>query len=119
VPRLGVAAHLNAVVGSVFLLAFGLIWPQLRLGATAEAAAFWLGPYSFFVASLMPLLAAVWGAGASMLPIAAGAAQGSAFQEAVIGVGLISAGVAILAVTVLLLVGLRGGESGSEKGEPW
>ena len=32
-PRLGVAAHLNAVIGALFLLAFGLIWPRLRLGS--------------------------------------------------------------------------------------
>jgi (hydroxyamino)benzene mutase len=112
VPRLGVAAHLNAVVGSLFLLVLGLLWPQLRLGASASRLAFWLGPYSFFVASLMPLLAAVWGAGASMLPIAAGAARGSALQEGVIAVGLTTAGVAVIILCVLLLLGLRGDTAG-------
>jgi hydroxylaminobenzene mutase len=108
VPRLGVAAHVNAVVGALFLLALGLIWPQLRLGARALGLAFWLAPYAFFVATLMPLLGGVWGAGAGMLPIAAGAARGSAFQEGFIAVGLTSAGVAVIALCLLLLVGLRG-----------
>jgi hydroxylaminobenzene mutase len=108
VPRLGVAAHLNAVVGALFLLALGLLRPQLRLGRRGSAVAFWLAPYSFFTASLMPLLGGVWRAGGSMLPLAAGTARGSGLQEGVIAVGLVTAGVAILALCVLLLVGLRG-----------
>ena len=107
IPRLGVAAHVNGVVGALFLLALGLLWPQLRLGARAAGLAFWLALYSFFMGALMPLLAGLWGAGGSMLPIAAGAARGSAFQEGVIGAGLVTAGVGVLALCVLLLLGLR------------
>jgi hydroxylaminobenzene mutase len=109
VPRLGVAAHLNAVVGALFLLALGLLWPQLRLGAPARSWAFWLAPYSFFTAALMPLLGGVWRAGGTMLPLAAGTARGSALQEGVIVVGLITAGVAVIVACVLVLLGLRGG----------
>lgn len=109
VPRLGVASHVNAVIGAVFLLAFGLIWPQLRLGAGASRWLFWLAPYSFFVASLMPLLGAIWGAGASMLPMAAGVARGSPLQEGILATGLVTAGAAIIAVCALLLIGLRTG----------
>ena len=111
VPRLGVAAHVNAVVGALFLLAFGLVWPHLRLGAGASRLAFWLGPYSFFVASLMPLLGGIWGAGATMLPLAAGAVRGTPFQEGVIGVGLVTAGIAIIALCGLLFYGLRDGNA--------
>lgn len=56
VPRLGVAAHVNAVIGALFLLAIGLIWPHLRLGSASSRLVSWLAPYSFFVASLMPLI---------------------------------------------------------------
>ena len=108
VPRLGVAAHVNGVIGSLFLAVLGLVWPQLRLGPRALTWAFWLAPYSFFVATLMPFLGALWAAGGSMLPLAAGTARGSPFQEGVIGVGLVSSVVAVLALCVLLLVGLRG-----------
>ena len=111
VPRLGVAAHVNAVIGALFLLAFGLIWPRLRLGSGSSRLAFWLAPYSFFVASLMPLLGGIWGAGATMLPLAAGAARGSSFQEGVIAVGLITAAIAIITVCGLLLYGLRNGDA--------
>jgi hypothetical protein len=44
VPRLGVAAHVNAVVGALFLLALGLMWSQLRLGARALGVVFCLWP---------------------------------------------------------------------------
>jgi hydroxylaminobenzene mutase len=107
VPRLGVAAHVNAVVGAVFLIVLGLVWPQLRLGPRALRIVFWLAVYSFFMGVLMPLLGGVWGAGATMLPIAAGTARGSAFQEGVIATGLSTAGVGVIALCVLLLLGLR------------
>ena len=108
VPRLGVAAHLNGVIGALFLVVLGLVWPQLRLGPTASSLASWLAPYSFFAATLMPLLGGMWRAGGGMLPIAAGTARGSAFQEGIIATGLVTAGVAVVVLSVLLLLGLRG-----------
>jgi len=108
-PRLGVAAHVNAVIGALFLIAIAFIWPHLRLGPRALGAAFWLAIYSFFTASLMPLLGGVWGAGVTMLPLAAGTARGSAFQEGVIAVGLVTAGTAVIVLAIKLLFGLRGG----------
>jgi len=103
-----VAAHLNGVIGALFLVVLGLVWPQLRLRPTASSLASWLAPYSFFVATLMPLLGGMWQAGGGMLPIAAGTARGTAFQEGVIATGLVTAGVAVVALSVLLLLGLRG-----------
>jgi hydroxylaminobenzene mutase len=108
VPRLGVAALVNGVVGGLALIVLGLLWPHLDLGPRARGAAFWLGVYSFFVATIMPLLGAVWGAGASMLPIAAGTARGTPAQEAILSAGLITAGVSVFVLFVLLFVGLRG-----------
>lgn len=109
VPRLGVAAHVNGVVGGVSLLVLGLVWPHLRLSARALGLAFWLAPYSFFMGSLMPLVGGMWGAGGTMLPIAAGTVRGTAFQEGVITAGLVTAGIAVFTLFVLLLLGLRGG----------
>jgi hydroxylaminobenzene mutase len=108
VPRLGVAAHVNGVVGGLALIVLGLLWPHLDLSPRARRAVFWLGVYSFFVATIMPLLGAVWGAGASMLPIAAGAARGTPVQEAILSAGLITAGASVFVLFVLLFVGLRG-----------
>jgi len=46
VPQLGLSAHRLAGLESVLLLALGLAWPRLRLGAAASQAAFWLLLYS-------------------------------------------------------------------------
>jgi hydroxylaminobenzene mutase len=108
VPRLGVAAHLNGVIGGVALIVLGLLWPQLALRPAAATAAFWLAVYSFAVATLMPLLGAVWAAGATMLPIAAGTARGTPLQEAILSAGLVSAGGAVFVLFALLFAGLRG-----------
>jgi hypothetical protein len=57
---------------------------------------------------LMPLLAGAWGAGSAMLPLAAGTARGTPFQDGFIATGLTTAAVAVLALCALLLLGLRG-----------
>ena len=108
VPRLGVAAHVNGVVGGLALLVLGLLWPHLRLGSRALGACFWLAVYAFFTATLMPRLGAAWAAGATMLPLAAGTARGTPLQEAILSAGLVTAGVAVFALFVLLYLGLRG-----------
>jgi hydroxylaminobenzene mutase len=107
VPRLGLSAHILGVLGGLGSVVFGLVWPRLRLGSRASALGCWLAVYSFYAGWLMPLLGGAWGAGGGMLPIAAGAARGTAFQEGVIAAGLVTAAVAIVAVCLLVLWGLR------------
>src|SRR5262249_16574765 len=107
VPRLGVSAHVNGVLGALFLAALARLSPRLRLGPRAAGLAFWLALYSFFMGALIPLLAGLWGAGGALLPIAGGAARGSPFQEGLIATGLVTAGVTVVALCVLVLVGLR------------
>ena len=109
VPRLGVAAHVNGVLGGLALIVLGLLWPHLQLGSRALGASFWLAVYSFFVATLIPLLGGVWAAGATMLPLAAGTARGTPLQEAILSAGLITAGIAVFMLFVLLYMGLRRG----------
>jgi hypothetical protein len=53
------------------------------------------------------VLAAIWGAGNSIMPLAAGNAHGSAFQEAVISIILYTAAPTILISLILILWGLR------------
>ena len=108
VPRLGVAAHVNGVVGGLALIVLGLLWPHLELGRRALMVAFWLAVYSFFVATLMPFLGGAWKAGATMLPLAAGTARGTPLQEAILSAGLVTAGAAVFVLFALLYLGLRG-----------
>jgi hydroxylaminobenzene mutase len=107
-PRMGLSSHLEGVLNGIFLAGLGVIWPRLRLSGRTQGVAFWMAVYGGFANWLATLLAAVWGAGA-MMPIAAGADQGSALQEAVIGGLLFSLSFAMLGVCALVLWGLRGG----------
>jgi hypothetical protein len=68
---------------------------------------YWLAIYGTFANWAATGLAAVWGAGASSMPIAALGHQGTTGQEAVIDFLLVSLSVAMVAVCVLVLWGLR------------
>ncbi len=107
VPRLGLSVHTLSALQGVILLTLGLLWPRLNLGATTSRIAFWLLVYSTFATLAPYVMAAVWGAGNSIIPLAAGDARGSAFQEAVINVVLMSSAPAILISLALILWGLR------------
>ena len=68
--------------------------------------------YGCFAAWTANLLAAIWGAGNSLLPIAAGFAHGSVIQEGIIAMALRSAAVSLIALSLLILWGLRAFPSG-------
>jgi (hydroxyamino)benzene mutase len=106
-PRLGLSVHTLSALCGVMLLAFGLIWQKLRLGNVAARIALWLLVYSTLAIVAAYFLAAIWGAGNSTMPLAAGTAHGSATQESVIRVlGYSSAPTGIVSFG-LILWGLR------------
>jgi hydroxylaminobenzene mutase len=107
VPRLGLSTHLLGVMQGLFLLILGLLWPRLTLSRGAGQVGVVLALYGCFAAWTANFAAASLGAGNSILPIAAGSAHGSSLQEMLIVIGLRSAGVSLIAVTVLVLWGLR------------
>jgi hydroxylaminobenzene mutase len=107
VPRLGLSVHTLSDLQGVMLLGLGLLWPRLNLCATTSRIAFWTYIYSSFATLVPYVMAAVWGAGNATIPLAAGAAHGSAFQEAIIKVVLYSAAPTILISLALILWGLR------------
>ena len=91
----------------VLLLTLGLLWPRLNLGATTSRIAFWFLIYSDFATVAAFLMAGVWGAGNSIIPLAAGAAHGSDFLEAAISVVAYSAAPTGITSFALVLWGLR------------
>jgi hydroxylaminobenzene mutase len=111
VPRLALSAHLVGILQGIFLVVVGLMWPRLSLSSRQSMLAFWLLIYQSIAAPLASLLAAAWGAGNSIIPMAAGAAHGSATEETVINIGLRSAGAALIVALALILWGLRGGST--------
>jgi hydroxylaminobenzene mutase len=107
VPNLGRSVHTLSAFTGVLLLALGLLWPRLNLGSATSRIAFWFLIYSALATVTAFLLAAVWGAGSSIIPLAAGGARGSAFQEAVINVVQYSAAPTGITSFALILWGLR------------
>jgi hydroxylaminobenzene mutase len=116
VPRLGLSVHTLSGLEGVILLALGLMWTRLNLGAATSQIAFWCFVYSTFATLVPYVLAAVWGAGNSTIPLAAGAARGSAFQETTIMVVLYSAAPTVLISLALILWGLRIANAQSHNG---
>ena len=107
VPNLGRSVHTLSAFSGVLLVALGLLWPRLNLDVASSRIAFWFLIYSDFATIAAFLLAGVWGAGSSIMPLAADGAHGSNFQEEVIRVLAYSAAPTGIASFALILWGLR------------
>ena len=105
-PLLGRSAHSLMALLAILLLAMGLLWPKLNLRPSASQIAFWFLVYSGFAIVISFLMAAIWGAGHSTMPLS-GAPQGTTFQEtAIMAVAYSSAPTGIIAFA-LIFWGLR------------
>jgi (hydroxyamino)benzene mutase len=110
-PRVALSSHLEGVMNGTVLMVLGLLWTRLRLGDKTLRAGFWLALFGTYVNWGTTLIAAFLGAGEKMMPIASKGHLGTDAQELLIAVGLISLSVAMVAVSVIVLYGLRGGPS--------
>jgi (hydroxyamino)benzene mutase len=115
-PRLGLSAHSLMALLGVLLIAMGLVWPRLRLGIGVSRFALWLLIYSSLAIVAAYLLGAIWGAGSSTIPLAAGVARGSDFQEAVLRIVAYSSAPTGIVSFALILWGLRIGDTRSPTG---
>jgi hydroxylaminobenzene mutase len=108
VPRLGLSTHLLGLMQGLLLVVLGLVWPGLHMTHGTGRVGVLLASYGCLSAWSANLMSAIWGAGNSMLPMAAGPARGSSLQEAMIMIALRSAAMALIAATLIVLWGLRG-----------
>ena len=106
-PRMGLSSHLEGLMNGLFLIALGLLWPRLILSPFKQKLTAGLALYGSFTNWLVVGLAGFWGAGGKMMPIAGQGHHGSQWQEALIGFGLISLSVSVIAVCLFVLAGLR------------
>jgi hydroxylaminobenzene mutase len=106
-PRLGLSVHTLSALQGVMLLGLGLLWPRLNLGATAAHIAFWTYLYSSFATLIPYVMAALWGAGNTTIPLAAGPAHGSDTQELIMRIVLYSAAPVFFVSMAIVLWGLR------------
>ena len=104
--RMALASHLEAVLNGMFLVLLGLLWPHIDLprgwGITAVA----LIVYAAYANWLATLLAAAWGAGRKLAPIAAGDHETSTVKEGLVNFLLVSLALAIVVGVVIVIVGL-------------
>ncbi len=108
VPRLGLSTHLLGITQGIFLMVIGLVWPRLRVTRAIGRTGMFLTVYGCFAPWTANLLAAMVGAGNSLLPLAAGEARGSSLQEGIIAILLRSGAVSLIAALLVILWGLRG-----------
>jgi (hydroxyamino)benzene mutase len=114
-PLVGRSTHSLSALFGVMLLALGLSWPRLRLGTASLRLAFWLLLYSGLAITGAFLLAAIWGAGKSTMPLS-GAPAGNGWQEATIMVVAYSSAPTGITAFALIFWGLR--MSNGRAGEP-
>ena len=107
VPNLGRSVHTLSAFTGVLFLAMGLMWPMLKLGTTASRVAFWFLIYSALATIAGFVVAALLGAGGSIIPIAAQGVRGSDLQEAMIQAITYPAAPTGIVAFGLILWGLR------------
>lgn len=108
-PRMGLTSHLEGIMNGMFLVILGLVWTRLRLEERALRIGYGLALFGAFTNWITTLVAAILGAGGSLMPIAAADHEGSPAVEALIAVGLISLSAAMVGVLGMVLWGLRDG----------
>ena len=105
-PRMALSSHLEAVLNGMFLVLLGLLWPHVHLPHVWAVTAVALIVYSAFANWVAALLAAAWGAGRKLAPIAAGDHEASTAKEGVVSFLLVSLSLAIVVGVVIVIVGL-------------
>jgi hydroxylaminobenzene mutase len=101
-PRMGLSAHVGALLNGTFLIALGAAWDRTELSARAETAALWLLLFGSYGGSLGVLLAAVLGTREST-PIHGAAHSAAPWAEVLVNLTLTVPAVALLVGTVMAL----------------
>jgi hydroxylaminobenzene mutase len=94
------------VLNGMFLVLLGLLWPHLHLPHPWEVTAVALVVYSAYANWVASLLAAVWGAGRKLAPIATGDHEASAAKERFVSFLLVSLSLSIVVGVGIVIAGL-------------
>jgi hydroxylaminobenzene mutase len=106
-PRLGLSAHLVAVMSGTILAVLGLVDDSLKLGETAKKVMFWSWIWAAYGNWLATILSAIWGT-SGMTPIAGAGSSGTPTQETIVLVMLGSVALTSFIGVILTIWGLRG-----------
>lgn len=105
-PRMALSSHLEAVLNGMFLMLLGLLWPHIHLPNAWGVTAVALIVYAGYANWLATLLAAAWGAGRRLAPIAAADHEASVAKEWIVNVLLVSLGLAIVVGVGIVIAGI-------------
>ena len=105
-PRMGLSAHLVGLLGGLFLVALGVIWPEKDLPRRLDTAAFYLVIFGTYTNLCTTFLAAAFATN-RLTPLAGSGHPARAWQENIVTFGLVSSSVAMVTVCVLVLWGLH------------
>jgi (hydroxyamino)benzene mutase len=105
-PRMALASHLEAVLNGMFLVVLGLLWPHIHLPTALGSTAVALIVYGAYANWMASLLAAAWGAGRKLAPIATGDHQASTVKERIVSFLLVSLSIAVVAGVGIVIAGL-------------
>lgn len=105
-PRMALSSHLEAVLNGMFLVLLGLLWPHIDLPSPWGITAVALIAYSAYANWVAALLAAAWGAGRKLAPIAAGDHEAGAAKERFVSFLLVSLSLSIVVGLVIVIAGL-------------
>jgi hydroxylaminobenzene mutase len=104
-PRMGLSAHLVGLLGGLFLVALGVIWPEKDLPRPFDTAAFCLVIFGTYTNLCITFLAAAFATN-RLTPLAGSGHLALAWQENIVTFGLVLSSVAMVTVCVLVLWGL-------------
>jgi len=105
--RLALSAHLVGLLGAAFLFALGAAWNRIHFAGARGRMVAWLAIYGFYAGWVLYLVSAATRA-AGRFPMAGGGVRGTPLAEGVVNAALLSVALALFALAVLLLGGLRG-----------
>jgi (hydroxyamino)benzene mutase len=109
--RIGLSVHTLSALQGIFLLALGLLWPKLKLGAAPSRVAFWCLLYSTFAILAAYTISAVSGVGNETIRLMGelphGLSHGNTFQETLIKILAYSSAPTGIVSFLLILWGLR------------
>jgi len=103
---MALSSHLEAVLNGMFLVLVGLLWPHIHLSDALEVSAVVLIVYSAYANWVAALLAAAWGAGRKLAPIAVADHEASAAKEGFVSFLLVSLSLSIVVGVGIVIVGL-------------
>ena len=105
-PRMGLSAHLVGLLGGLFLVALGVIWPEKDLPQWLDTVAFCLVIFGAYANLCTTFLAAAFATN-RLTPLAGSGHLALPWQENLVTFGLVSSSVVMVTVCVLVLWGLH------------